>query len=186
MIILKHNGAVYVAKSHFILRDEIMSARRSPVMTEENIAMWHPNGESGRLIATRFSNRFSDFIMYEDFFPTPLDAKQLVFGTYEELVAMVKENELGDGDGLPDDLLFVEGDRAFLLYRDGTRVEIEDISVNTPATDAILALHDLSEIADPYDFLREAYRLSETVSGQVMFPVVVMRTGDTCIKMIER
>ena len=75
MIILKHNGSVYIAKSHFILRDNTMEAKTSPVINEESIATWHPGEQADRLIATRFLSRFSDFIMYEDFFPTPFDEK---------------------------------------------------------------------------------------------------------------
>lgn len=186
MIILKHNGSVYIAKSHFILRDGIMEARTSPVINEENIAMWHPNGEENRLTAVKFPSRFADFIMYEDFFPTPFDEKHLVFDTYDKLMTIVGENELGDGDELPDDVVFAEGERVFLLYGNGVRVEVEGFHSNLPAGDSALALYDISEIADPYDFLREAYRLSEDLSGQVMFPAVVMRTGDSDIKIIER
>ena len=186
MIILKHNGSVYIAKSHFSLRDDIMAARISPIVNEENVAMWHPGGQADRLIATRFPGMFSDFIMYEDFFPTPFDEKHLVFDAYDALMTIVEENELGDGDGLPDDIAFAEGERAFLLYGNGARVEIEGFHSILPAWDGILALYDISEITDPYDFLRKAYRLSENLSGQVMFPVAVMRTGDTDIKVIER
>ena len=186
MIILKHNGSVYIAKSHFSLRDDVMTARIPPIVNEENIAMWHPGGQADRLIATKFPGMFSDFIMYEDFFPSPLDEKHLVFDTYERLMTIVEENELGDGDGLPDDMVFAEGERVFFLYDNGARVEVEGIHTNLPGGDGILALYDISEIVDPYAFLQKAYRLAEDLSGQVMFPVAVMCTGDTGIKVIER
>lgn len=186
MIILKHNGTIYIAKSRFALRETLGKATAEKSASEEDVGIWHPDGRADRLAAVKVRGRFADYIMYEDFFPTVLDEKHLVLDTYDQLCGLCADQELGNGDELPTALVLAEGSRAFWLCEDGARIEIEDIWANMAEGDAAFGLYDIAEVTDPYEFIREAYRLSEDISGMVMFPAVVADTASNDIKILWR
>lgn len=186
MIILKHNGAVYIAKSSFALREEIFMPTKSDVKDEEHIGIWHPGGQTDRLIAAVRLSRFSDAVFYEDTFPSSLDAKHLVLETYESLLALCREREFGDGSALPTRMIFAEGDRAFILNHDGAQMEIEDIYVDSIFDGEAKAFYDSCVCKDPYRFLGEVYRMVEKMFTVIMFPVVVLNTKSNEIKILER
>lgn len=186
MIILKHNGTVYVAKSRFALRETLGRTTATESVSEEDIGIRHPDGRANRLVAVQGRGRFADYIMYEDFFPPVLDEKHLILDTYDKLCDLCTEKDFGNGDELPTSLVLAEGSRAFWLCGDGGRIEIEDIWTNMHEGEAVRALYDTAEVTDPYEFIREAYRFCEDFSGMVMFPVVVADTASNDIKVLWR
>ena len=186
MIVLKHNGTIYVAKSRFALRETLGKATDAQSASEEDIGIWHPNGQTNRLVAVTGRGRFADYIMYEDFFPPVLDEKHLILDTYDKLCELCAEKHFGNGDELPTSLVLADGSRAFWLNSDGGRIEIEDVWTNMHEGDAVRALYDTAEVTDPYEFIRRAYRFSEDFSGMVMFPAVVADTASNDIKVLWR
>ena len=80
MIVLKHNGIVYIAKSCWTLRD--LEAYKTCAPDTDNLCIWHPNRRKNRLIATNSGGRFVDAIRYESIFPSVLDKKNLFHKSY--------------------------------------------------------------------------------------------------------
>ena len=184
MIVLKHNDTIYIAKSCWGMRDP--EARRKCVPDVENISMWHPKKKKNRVIANTCAGRFVDAIRYEDIFPKVLDQKHLVFESYDKMYAIAKRFGLNESIWVPGISVFAEDDRAFVLCGDGGNVEVEDIFVASADNQAVMALYDLKGVSDPYEFFKEAFKISEEIQKKVFFPITVMNTKSNKIEMINR
>ena len=192
MIVLKHNDTIYIAKSCWTMRDP--EARRTGVPDVENISMWHPKKKKNRIIASSSVGRFVDAIRYEDIFPSTLDQKHLFFESYDKMYAIADRFGLCDGVFIPAITFFAEDDRAFVLFMDGANIEVEDIFVislddNHVEIDdqhAVMPLYDLKGVSDPYEFFKEAFKISEEIQKKVLFPITVMNTKSNKIEMINR
>ena len=184
MIVLKHNDTVYIAKSCWGLRDP--EARRTGIPDAENLCMWHPQKRKDRLIAAASCGRFTDIIRYESIFPSKLDPKHLILESYDKMYAIADRFGLCDGNRVPVRTVFAEGDKAYIVYRDGAHIELEGVYSATSDDEVVIALHDLKGADDPYAFFREAYRTLEDIQRYVMFPVAVMNTKNNKIEILER
>ncbi len=184
MIVLKYNDVVYIAKSCWDMRDP--EARRTGVPDKENICMWHPKKKKNRIIASSSVGRFVDAIRYEDIFPSVLDQKHLVFESYDKMYAIAERFGLDDGICIPGTTVFAEDDKAFILCGDSGYIELEEIFVESCLNRAVMTLYDLKGVNDPYEFFKEAFKISEELKKCVMFPIMVMNTKSNDIKVINR
>lgn len=184
MIVLKHNGAIYIAKCRWTMRDP--EAVRNCVPDVENINMWHPKKKKNRIIAVGDSGRFADTIRYENVFPSALDQKHLFFESYDKIHSIAERFGLCNEDRLPERVVFAEDDKAYVLYDDGSNMEVENIYSDDCNDEVTVALYDILGVSDPYEFFREAYRSLEIVRRYVMFPVVVMNTKNNKIEVLSR
>lgn len=184
MIILKHNGTVYVAKSCWGMRDP--EAVKLAVPDTENIPMWHPDRKRNRIVAVSRSGRFADAIRYERIFPSKLDPKHVILESYEKMYAIADRYGLVKNHFVPGKIVFAEDDRAFIVHGDGSYIELEDIFAASCDNEVIMALHDLKGVSDPYEFLRDAYSTLEATTSYVMFPAVVVNTKTNKIEVINR
>ena len=184
MIVLQHNGTIYVAKSCWGFRDT--AARSAGIPDVENIPMWHPGKRKNRLIAVSSAGRVVDILRYENIFPSILDPKHLVLESYEKMYALADRFGICRNGSMRTRTIFAEDGRAYVVYSDGSHIEVENIHTDCLADDAIMALYDLKGVSDPYTFLREAYRTVEQISRYLMFPVMVMNTKNNKIEVINR
>lgn len=184
MIVLKHNGTVYIAKSSWCMRDTDEYIFQKP--NQDNICMWHPNRRKNRLIATTGSGRMTDAIRYENVFPSVLDKKHLFLESYDMMCAISDRFGMYDGKKIPKHTVFAEGDRAFVVAPDGAITEVEDIYVNSCNDGVTIGIYDSFGADDPYEFFRKAFAGMELLERYVMFPVVVMNTKNNKIEVIER
>ena len=184
MIVLQHNGTIYVAKSCWGFRD--VAARNAGVPDVENIPMWHPGKRKNRLIAVSSVGRVVDILRYEHIFPSTLDPKHLVLESYERVYDLVDRFGICHEGNIRARIVFAEDDKAYVVYGDGSHIEVENIHTDCYADDAIMALYDLKGVEDPYTFFREAYRTVEQISRYLMFPVMVMNTKNNKIEVINR
>ena len=184
MIVLKHNGTVYIAKSCWGMRDP--EAIRLGIPDEENLCMWHPKRRRNRVIAMSGVGRFTDIIRYENIFPSVLDQKHIVLETYDKMYALGDRFGLCDDHSLPCRTVFAEDDKAYVMHYDGATVEIENIFALGCEDESVMALYDLKGADDPYKFFKEAFATVESVRRYVMFPVVVLNTKNNKIEVINR
>ena len=184
MIVLKHNGVVYVARSSWGISDIESKISGKPI--PENVAIWHPSGKRDRLIAMDGIGRFTDMVRYASVFPKHLDGKHLFLDTYDKLSGMAARYGLYCKNSLPNDFVFAEGDRAFVLHADGAVYEIEDMHCDSIYGSMLVGLYDKLGADDPRELIREAFRLQEVYSRSVMFPVVMMSTASGKIEVINR
>lgn len=184
MIVLKHNGTIYIARSCWSMRDP--EARRTGIPDLENLNMWHPQKKKNRLMAVSCCGRFVDAIRYENIFPSTFDQKHLIFESYDKMHAIAERFGLWDGKFLPGRTVFAQDDKAFVLYGDGGHIELEDIYVANCEDETVMALYDLKGVNDPYVFFKEAFRTIEEIRKYMMFPVTVMNTKNNKIEIINR
>ena len=184
MIVLKHNGTIYIARSCWGMRD--VEARRTGVPDAENLSIWHPQRRKNRLIATPTAGRFADIIRYENVFPSKLEPKQLILESYDKMTEIAERYGLKEGNFISMRTVFAENDKAYIVYRDGAHIELEDIYSYTCNDEIVMALYDLKGVDDPYEFFKDAFKTIETVNKCVMFPAMVLSTKDNKIKVINR
>lgn len=184
MIVLKHNGTVYIAKSCWCMRDTDEYVFKNP--NEDNLSVWHPNRRRQRLVATTGSGRMVDIIRYENVFPSVLDKKHLFVESYGKMCAISDRFGMYDGTKIPKHTVFAEGDRAFVVAPDGAILEVEDVYLHTCNDNAAMGIYDRFGADDPYEFFRKAFTGMEITERYVMFPVIVMNTKNNKIEVIER
>ena len=186
MIVLKHNGTVYMAKSHFTLRGCLPEPWREEDISEERIGMWHPDGDVRRLIAVRDPGRFSDRLYYEgEALPVSPDTRELLLG-WSRMCALCESAGIGDGSALPDAVAFADGDCAVYLAEDGSRMEIEGAYASRGTEQIVMALYEMWDKRDPEEFMRDAFRILEQRMALVMLPAVMMDTRTNKMRMIGR
>lgn len=185
MIVLKHNGTVYIAKSHFTLRECLPEPWREKDISEERIGIWHPNGETHRLIAVRDPGRFSDRLCYEEAFPASLDAHDLL-RAWSRMCELCEREGIGDGSALPDAVVFAEDGCAVYVTEDGSRMEVEGAYGSRGTEQIVMALYEMWDKRDPEELMRDAFRILENRMGLVMLPAVMMDTRTDKIRMIGR
>ena len=184
MIVLKHNGTVYIAKSCWGMRDP--EAIRVGKADPENICIWHPSNRKDRLMATTFGGRFSDIIRYENLFPSVFDRKHLIFESYDKMRELAERFGLRDGEFIPTRTVFAQKDKAYVVYPEGGHIELEDVYTSCCEDEIVMALYDSKGVSDPYEFFKEAYKTIEEVRKYVMFPVTVMNTKTNKAEIINR
>ena len=184
MVVVKHNGTIYIARSCWGFKDN--AARKNRQVNCENFDVWHPEGNENRLMAVMEGNRFTDLLRYEDVFPEPFDPKPLVLESYDKIYKLAERFDLCDNYELPCRVVFAENDRALLLLSEGGCFEIEDVYSDLLDDNAVFALSDFKGMSEPYEFIKEVYTAVEDVRNYVMFPVVVMNTKSNEITIIER
>ena len=184
MIVLKHNGTVYIALSCWTMRDP--EARKSGVPDLENISVWHPGRKKNRLIAMPFKYVFADLVRYENIFPTKLCHKDLVFESIDKMYAIADHYGLCDDNELPSSVVFAEDDKAYMVRSNSSCLEIEDILPYGLDDAAVMTLYDLKGVDDPYKFFKEAYTTIEGLHKSNMFPLVVMDTKNNKATVINR
>ena len=184
MIVLKHDGVVYIAKCCYGFRDVV--ARKNGIPDVGNLCVWHPLKRKKRLIATTTSGCFADVLRYENIFPSHLDGKHLVLHTYPEVLSISDFFEMSDERGMYCNIVFAEEDRAFVLMTDGAYLEVENIYPYAADNEIVMALYDMKGITDPYQFLKEAYTSIELVTRYTMFPVAVFNTKNNQVEVIHR
>lgn len=184
MIVLKHNGVVYIAQSCWKIGDVDDGTENQ--LCKENISMWHPSNRRNRLMATSIRSRFTDVIRYENIFPKVFDRKHLAFETYENMAALSNAFGLFGNGKLQCRTVFAEGDRAFVMDKMGGMMEVEDVLFDTPNDDIAIGLYDLNEISDPYKFIKSVFENTEAMGTYRMFPIAVMSTKDNKLKIINR
>ncbi|MBO5945413.1 MAG: hypothetical protein J6Q69_02285 [Clostridia bacterium] len=184
MIVLKHNGTVYIAKSCWGTRDP--EAERLGVCEAENIPMWHPDRKRNRLIGVTRCGRFVDAIRYEKIFPSVLDPKHVILESYEKIYSIAERYDLVKNYFVPARVVFAEDDRAFVVHGDGAYIEVEDVFAASCDNEVVMALHDLKGVSDPYEFFREAYATLEITNNYLMFPVIVLNTRTNKIEIINK
>ena len=69
---------------------------------------------------------------------------------------------------------------------DGAYLEVENIYPYAADNEIVMALYDMKGIADPYQFLKEAYTSIELVTRYTMFPVAVFNTKNNQVEVIHR
>lgn len=184
MIALKHNGIVYVAVSQHYQND--MDAKRTGKVNPENIKAYHPQGRKNQLIATDIANCVTEAVRYQRVFPKELNTKSLVLDVFPFIAhvsTFFNKSEKGTSSNV---FVFAKDSEAYALYRDGTCLEIEGIYADTPTPEVVMSLYDAEEIDDPIDFFRKAFKTQEEITGDMMFPVAVLTTANSKIKVINR
>lgn len=184
MIILKHNGIVYIAVSQAYQKDK--DAIRTGKVNPENIKAYHPQKRKNQLIASDCTNCVTDAVRYTKLFPKELNLKSLVLDVFPTITQITEFfNEKGKGVS-SNVFAFAKDSCAYVLYRDGTCLEVEDIYVGTDDAEINMGLYDSKKVDDPIEFFRKAFSTCEELCGEIMFPVAVLTTKDNRIKVINR
>lgn len=184
MIVLKHNGLVYIAISQCFHRSS--EAVRNGKPNAEDLKAYHPKRRKNQLIATNGISFITEPLRYEDIFPEELNMKSLVLDLFPNLCKINKFFGQGDGFLSTVDMVFAQDSDAFVLFRDGTCLEIEDIFACGINSDTAIALYDSEKIEDPNDFFKKAFTVQEELYGSIMFPIAVLNTGSNKISTINR
>lgn len=184
MIILKHDGAVYIAMSQSGIRDGMTMI--SGVPDTENLCVWHPDNKANRIVATNGGSRFTDMIRYADIFPSEMKSKNIINECYDKMYGIADNFGLCTGNVIPSPVIIAEDDRVFVIYTDGAHIEIEDVFSACGANEVTIALYDLKGASDPHEFFREAYKMIEKIDGCVEFPITVANTKSDKLELIYR
>lgn len=184
MIVLKHNGIVYIATSQCFQGD--MDAVRTGKVNPENLKAYHPQGRKNQLMATETENCVSEAIRYEKVFPKELNVKSLVLDVFPYLAQISRFFHRSEKGHCANNVVFAKDSEAYVLYGDGTCLEVEEIYADTEGMEIPIAVYDAQKVDDPIEFFRNAFATHEEIHGGIMFPVAVLNTANTKIKVINR
>lgn len=184
MIVLKHNGIVYIASSQMYQKDK--DAIRTGKINPENIKVYHPQNRTNQLIASDSITCVTDAVRYAKVFPKELNSKSLaldVFPTVKQITEFFNKSEKGTSSNI---FVFAKDSEAYVLYRDGTCLEIEDIYVGTDYAEINMGVYDSNKVDDPIEYFRKTFATYEEISGEIVFPVAVLTTKNNKIKVINK
>ena len=184
MIALKHNGIVYIAGSQRYQND--VDAMRTGKVNSENIKVYHPQNRKNQLIATNMTTCVTEAVRYQKVFPKELNTKSLVLEVFPFLAQVSDFFNKSEKGTSAHSFVFAKDSEAFVIYRDGTCLEIENIYADTIASEVAMSLYDAGNIDDPMEFFRKAFATMEELFGEIMFPVSVLTTANNKIKVIGR
>lgn len=184
MIVLKHNGIVYIAVSQAYQKD--MDAIRTGKVNPENIKAYHPQNRKNQLIATDCVTCVTEALRYIKIFPKTLNSKTLVLDVFPLLTQMTEFYSMEQKGYSSNLFVFAKDSEAYAVYKDGTCLEIEDVFVNTDSSEIGIGVYDAKNIENPIEFFRSAFATHEELCGEIMFPVAVLSTKDNKIKVINR
>ena len=184
MIVLKHNGIVYIATSQRYQSD--LEAIRTGKVNSENLKVYHPQNRKNQLIATNMATCVTEAVRYQKVFPKELNTKSLVLDVFPFLAQVSDFFNKSEPGTSAHTFVFAKDAEAYVLYRDGTCLEVENIYADTIAPEVAMSLYDAGEINDPMEFFRNVFKTTEELFGEIMFPVSVLTTANNKIKVIGR
>lgn len=184
MVVLKHNGLVYIAVSQMYQKD--FDAIRTGKVNPENLKAYHPKRRKNQIIASNGVTSETEALRYENIFPTDsFNMKTLVLGVFPALCHMSKYFGRGDGQRSAADMVFAQDSEAYVLYKEGVCLKIEDVFACGVNSDVAISLYDAEKIEDPNDYFKKVFIALEELYGEVMFPVAVLNTGSNKISVIN-
>ncbi|MBR2025052.1 MAG: hypothetical protein IKA02_04530 [Clostridia bacterium] len=184
MVVLKHNGAVYIAASQCYQDDA--EAIRTGKVNPENLKAYHPQGRKNQLIAAYGTNCVTEAVRYQRVFPKTLNMQTLVFEVFPILCHISKFFDKSEDGYSANDMIFAKDKEAYVLYRDGTCLEVEGVFSDGINSDIAISLYDAETIEDPVDFFRKVFVTQEELYGKKLFPVAMLNTLNNKIKVINR
>ena len=184
MVVLKHNGLVYIAVSQAYQRD--LDSIRTGKVNPEDLKAYHPRKRKNQLIATNGVTCATEAFRYENAIPKELNMKSLILGAHPLLCHISEFFGKTDGRHASTDTVFAQDSDAYILYKDGTCLEIEDVYACGTNSDIAFALYDAEGVEKPNDFFKKVFTMQEEIYGTIMFPIAVLNTGSNKISVINR
>lgn len=174
MIILKHDGYVYMA---YCSGDIEPNAK-------DNLSMWRTGKNKQTLVGVFGSTRLADAIRYEKIVTNEFNKNNIVLYTAPLIQLIAERFDLVNDQHLSADVFLAKDDKVYQINSDGSVYAIE--SVYSQHFDTIMGIYDAEKVTDPEEFLKEAASRIEKTTGEVQFPLVIASTRSKDIKIITR
>ena len=183
MIIIKRDGAIYFCESK-------CNAHRAATKADftkhpENLHVIRDMKNPKKLILSDSPRRVADIIRYKDIFPKKLTPQYLVNTTYPALLAALEPFGLLRDGTFDFNFAFASGDKCYILRQGGVIDAVEEFFPFCYARETAISAYMRYKDEPIYKLIGKIYAAIEELSGEVQFPIAVMNTKSTELKIIE-
>lgn len=181
MLIIKENDRVYVVESTY----EISAyGRIEQCMLTENIPMFKAKG-SNTIIAADSSIKVDDLRYVRLPVPKELNLTELKNKTMPRIKDIWRSMGRDDEDGEFPEIVFAQGNRAFLFKYGDVIVEVIDEEAMGMFDTTLRYALKLTRGLPILERLQKVYKSIENLSGEKMFPLFMIDTVSKKVKMVK-